>query len=268
MNELTNLQDTFQSYLLHADNQIANLIVGTENVPVELRLMIYGNAYRARLLEALESTYSVLKTYVGDDDFYQLGNEYIDSFPSTFRSIRWFGDQLPEFLKNHPEYGNYPHLSELAKIEWTMTLVFDAEDSESLVVEDMNKLPSHAWDKLQIQFHPSVRVLNLSWNVFEIWQTISDDQEPPEPVCSPSPVVWVLWRNNFLSHYSSVMEDEAWVVNLITKDYTFGMLCEALTQWTDDQNAIMRAAALLKGWIIAGMVKKQILGKDVINHES
>lgn len=258
MNDLADLQDKFQTYLLHSSNQIEHSIVGTENVPVELRLMIYGDAYRARLLEALESTYTALKAYMGDDDFYQLGHEYIDAFPSTYRSIRWFGDQLPDFLKNHIQYCDYPFLSELAKIEWAMTIVFDAADSDVLKTEDMNNIPADKWENMQIQLHPSVSLLSLSWNVFEIWQNISSDQEPPEPVCSEAPVVWILWRNELLNHYSSLSEDEAWAINMVTNGYTFGMLCEGLCKWTDEQNAVARAAILLKGWIIAGLVQKDI----------
>ena len=97
--------------------------------------------------------------------------------------------------------------------------------------------------------------MSLSWNAFEIWQTLSDGQEPPEPVCSSSPVAWLLWRNELINHYSSIMDDEAWAVSMIKKGYTFSMLCEGLSLWSDDQKAVMRAAALLKTWIINGMVR-------------
>lgn len=254
MNNLTDLQDKFQCYLMSSDKQIEDLIVGTAKVPVETRLMIYGNAYRSRLLEVLESSYPILKAYLGDDDFYQLGNEYIDNFPSTFKSIRWFGDQLPDFLHNHHQFCDYPYLSELAKIEWTMTLAFDAADSKVKTIEEMNNLAPDDWENLQIPFHSSVHLLNLHWNAFEIWQNISDDKEPPEPVCLSLPITWVVWRHDLINHYFPASEDEAWAINGILEGYNFGMLCEGLSQWMDDENAVMQAAALLKKWINDGMV--------------
>jgi len=256
MSELARLQEQFQAYLLHADTQIEDMIIGTDDAPVALRLMIYGNAYKARLLEALESTYSILKTYLGDDDFNQLGNEYIDTYPSTYRSIRWFGDRFPEFLISHSHYGDYPFISELAKIEWTMALVFDAADDAILIPNDLHTLPHHDWPHLQIHFHSSLQLINVSWNVFEIWQSISDELDPPEPVCSSSPVTWVLWRKDLLNHYSSLTTDEAQAMNIVIQHGTFGMICEGLCHWHDDQSAVTRAASLLKGWINAGMVKK------------
>lgn len=255
MAELIRLQENFQAYLLDDDKQIEKMIVNTDSIPVELRLQIYRNAYGARLIEALESTYPVLKTYLGDDAFYQLGNEYISACPSTYRSIRWFGDQLPAFLKTHAQYCHYPYLYELTQIEWTMTLVFDAADHPLLQVDDISPLPAQSWPHLQIQFHSSVHLLKLFWNAFEIWQSISDEQPPPEPVCSPSPVVWALWRNDFVDHYSPVSEDEALAMNIVIQNGTFSMICDGLCQWHDEQSAVTRAAILLKGWINAGMVK-------------
>ena len=241
--------------MLHDNHQIKDLIVGTEKVSVEVRLMIYGNAYRARLLEALESTYPVLKTCMGDDDFYQLGHEYIDTTPSIYKSIRWFGDQLPAFLRDHEQYGDYPYLSELAMVEWTMTLVFDAKDSDVMTEADINQLTGDEWQALRIQFIPSMYLLNLSWNVLEIWQTISDEQKPPQAVCSASPVNWVLWRHELMNHHSSITQEEAFAIKRVMEGDTFAMLCEGLCQWMDEENAVMRAVTLLKGWIISGMVR-------------
>jgi len=245
MKNLMSLQDKFQAYLLHDNHQIEDLIVGTDKVPVELRLMIYGNAYRSRLLEALESSYPILKTYLGEDDFYQLGHEYLDAFPSTYPSIRWFGDQLPSFLQDHEYYSHHPYLAELALIEWTMTLVFDAADSNILTVEDINLLPSDAWETLQIQFIPSMHRLRLSWNAFEIWQTISNNGNPPQPIAYDTPIHWVLWRNALINNYSSIAEDEAFAIDRMTEQNTSGMVCEGLCKWMDEETAVMKAVTLL-----------------------
>lgn len=254
MNNLTDLQDKFQAYLLQSSKQIKDLIVSTEKVPAETRLMIYENAYRSRLLESLELSYPILKTYLGDDDFYQLGNEYIDNFPSTFKSIRWFGDQLSDFLHTHHQLSDYPYLSELAKIEWTMTLAFDAADSKAKTLEEMNKLAPDDWENLKIEFHPCLHILNLHWNAFEIWQNLCDEKQPPEPIYYSSPMTWIIWRHDFNNHYSFIEEYEALAINQIKQGYTFGMLCEDLSQKTDDENAVVQAAALLKKWIHAGMI--------------
>lgn len=254
MKDLLSLQDAFQAYLLDDTHDlIANSIVTTEKVPAELRLNIYGNAYRARMLEALESTYPVLKTCLGEDEFYQLGLEYLAAYPSTFRSIRWFGHQLPDFLRTHAEYISY---TELALLEWTMSLVFDAAFCDLMTVDDMAQLPGDAWETLQIQFIPSVYQLRLFSNAFAIWQAVSDGLQPPQLTYTSVPVHWLLWRQGLLNHYASQAEDEAFMVASIMKKQTFGMICEGLCQWMDEEDAVNKAVLLLKGWIISGIIKR------------
>lgn len=254
MKELLKIQDQFQAYLLNENPEIESAIVSTEKVSIETRLMIYGNAYRLRLLEVLESSFPVLKKLMGDEDFYQLGHEYIDSYPSTYRSIRWFGDELAAFLQEN--YSDQPWFAELAAVEWTMSLVFDAADGAILTVNDIAQLSADSWESLQIQFVPSVHRLNVCWNVFPIWQALSEDQQAPELTSSLAPMQWVLWRNELINHYASQAEDQACVMNKIMDGARFGEVCESLCEWMDEEQAVMRAATLLRGWVDSGMIKK------------
>lgn len=257
MSQLTRLQDEFQNYLLHSSNQIHQHIVDTRKVSAETRLAIYSNAYRARLLEALIINYPVLSQYLGEEDFEKLGNEYIDAYPSTYRSIRWFGDKLSQFLRASSHYSSWPFLSELAQFEWAMTLAFDAADSTLLQLEEVGRVPPDAWVDMRFQAQPSAQRLNLKWNVVSIWQALTDDQEPNEPQESFS-VSWILWRKDFLTQFCSLSLEEAWAIDAMLNGSTFGDICEGLCQWVDEQNAAMHGASLLKGWITAGLLTKVI----------
>lgn len=253
MNNLFNSQNKFQNYLLHGHEEFQKLIVSTVKVPAEIRLAIYSNAYRSRLVEALESNYPNLSAYVGDEIFEQMANDYLDQHPSRFRSIRWFGDQFAHFLNVHNEYKDYPYLSELAKFEWTQTLVFDAADSTVIKIEEIAKISPEHWNNMRFDFHPSVHRLNLSWNVVQIWQAISDNQSPDEPVQQPA-VPWMLWRRELVNQFCSLSESEAWAMDAIRNKSIFGEICEGLCKWVDKQEAAMQAASLLKGWIQAGLL--------------
>lgn len=258
MDKLLNVESIFQDYLLHSNQDIFNHVVGTCKVPVDIRLGIYENAYRARLHEALIATYPVLQSYLGYEQFEELCFAYIDAHPSEFRSIRWFGDQLTDFMNMNSPYKEFPYLSELAKLEWTMALVFDAANGPVLQLEDMQSIPPEAWSTMRLQIHPSAHRLSLSWNTVQIWQTITDEQTPTEPQ-QAIPVHWLFWRKELMSQSSSLSEDEAWAIDIVINKSTFGELCEGLCQWIDEKNAGMHAASLLKGWIIAGLISEVIL---------
>ena len=76
MGRLPEIQTDFQSYLLNGDAAIGAHVVGTERVPIATRLAIYGDGYRARLIEALQANFPVLSDLLGEGDFETLAAAY------------------------------------------------------------------------------------------------------------------------------------------------------------------------------------------------
>lgn len=265
MKSLLTLQNKFQEHLLHSQNDIFNYIVNTEKVPTDVRLSIYSHAYRSRLLEALASNYPSMQLYLGSEQFETLGNAYIDRYPSHFRSIRWFGDQLENFLRENKPYNDFPYLSELAKVEWIMTLVFDAANNDVVILENLTSIPPECWVDMHLQAHPSAHLIQLSWNVVPIWQALSQDESPCELLQSDMPISWFFWRSNLINQYCSLTNDEASALDAMLKGNTFGEICEVLCHFVDEKEVAMRAASLLKGWISAGLIAeiKYNLGDDL-----
>lgn len=256
MNKLFHLETTFQDYLLQAKTDIFQHMVGTTNVPIETRLAIYSNAYRARLHEALAASYSILQSYLGEASFEELCYSYIDIHPSNFRSIRWYGDELASFLSQHDVYKAYPYLAELAAFEWALALAFDGRDGPVIQLEDMQHIPPDVWADMKLHIHPTAYRLSLSWNVVQIWQAMADEQPPPEAQQHSAPLNWVIWRNERLSQFSSLTAEETWALDAAMKGKTFGDICEGLCHWIEEDAVGMHAASLLKGWITAGLLSR------------
>jgi hypothetical protein len=258
MSKLLQVEHAFQNYLLEATSDIFKHVIGTKKVPVEVRLAIYSNAYRSRLHEALQANYPILERYLGYDAFLETAYAYSEHHPSTFRSIRWFGNQLASFLQTHSLYKDYPHIAELAQFEWTMTEVFDAADANVISHESMQAIPLEAWVDMRLSVHPSLKLLLHSWNTVQLWQAIKNEENPEEP-CKTAPVTWALWRNGLISRFSSLPEDEAWAMKAMMQGSSFGEICEGICQWVEEQQAGLHAASLLKGWINAGLITEVII---------
>lgn len=254
MKELIQLQNEFQEYLFHVSDAIQDDIIETEKVPAEIRLSIYQNAYYSRLLEALETTYPILKKHMGEEDFESMGYEYIHQYYSTYRSIRWFGDKMEDFLSEHSDYRGLPYLSELSKFEWTMCLVFDAADADTVSFQEIGNVAPEDWENMRFKQHPSLHCLHLEWNVVAIWQALSENEIPAVLEKSDSSITWIAWRNDFTNHFCSLPLDEAWAMNAMMSGQSFGEICEGLCQWHDENETPMHAASLLKGWINAGLI--------------
>jgi hypothetical protein len=266
MNNLKKIQNTFQNYLFQQNsskeavisceeilnNDLHSLIISTNKISAEERLAVYSYAYQAHLIDALSEHYPMLKLYLGDEQFEALSLSYIKKHPSTYRSIRWFGDQLSSFLAENTFYRTFPYLSELAQFEWTQSLVFDALNSQILTLEEISTVPLEQWATMQFTSHPSVYRLNLSWNIVEIWQALKENQTPPEPTSQST--LLVLWRNNFINQYCVLTDDEAWAMDAMLNCASFSEICEGLCQWHDVETTALHAASLLKGWILSGLI--------------
>ncbi len=292
MSALTDLQSDFQAYLLQGGNRMLARVTGTPKVSAETRLSIYYDAYRLRLLEALDSNYPVLHAWLGDAEFEKLGLAYLQTNPSTHFSIRYFGHRLPEYLVGK-EYRDRPYLAEMAAFEWAISEAFDSADGPITQIEDMGAVPPEAWPGMRLQLHASVQRLDLKWNVPAIWKAIRQNLEAerisdacrsetsntpsmhkenqdgpaaithvPPPEASDHPQAWLVWRQDLKNYFRSLSVDEAWALDAARAGETFAAVCEGLCEWIDAQNVALHAAGLMKQWITDGIVSGIDVGKE------
>ena len=251
---LRRLQQDLQSHLLGDESAIAAAIVDAPPLPIAERLGIYRNAYRVRLIEALDATYPVLHAVLGDEVFSALGEEFVAAHPSVYRSIRWYGSELAEFLGQCPPYAEQPILAELALLEWTLAEVFDAADAEPVQRAALSAVAPSAWSELRFEFHPSLRRLFLQWNTAAVWQAMSRDEAPPDPCCAEQPMPWLLWRQNLQNYFRSMAADEAAALDAALRGADFAQICEALAEWLPQDEIPLRAASLVGLWADSGII--------------
>src|SRR5271169_3871999 len=162
---LAGLQQAFQAYV-HEPARLDDIVQGIHpdtRVSAEDRLGIYATAYRLRLLEALDADYPGLHVLAGDEEFDAIGRAFIAAQPSVFYNLRWYGGDLPRFLRNSDEYRQYGVLAEMADFEWALVTAFDAPDDPLLQVEDIARVAPGDWPELRFEVHSSVQMVDLLW---------------------------------------------------------------------------------------------------------
>ena len=254
MAELERLQEDFFRWLTRGEREFEQDILGSAKVPAALRMEIYRNAYRLRLQDALVDSYPALHTLLGDDRFDTLGQAYIEAHPSHHFSIRWFGHRLGEFLAASPDYRETPVLAEMAAFEWALRDAFDAADSPVLGLDDLRGIAPEAWAGLGFRLHPSLRRLDLSWNVPQLWSAVDRGSGPIPHEQNPYPVGWAVWRRELQTFYRSLEVDEAWALDAAARGESFGAICAGLTEWVDELNAPQRAAGMVSRWVEEGLI--------------
>jgi len=254
LSELNELQEGFFRWLLRGDRAFERSVRGTEKVGSALRLDIYRNAYRVRLLDALADAYPAVHTLLGDDRFQALGLAYIDAEPSHHFSIRWFGHRLSRCLADAADYQDTPVLAEMAAFEWALRDAFDAADARALSLDELRRIAPEAWADLGFRLHPSMSRLDLAWNVPQLWSAIDNGDAPVAPERREYPVGWVVWRRQLQTYFRSLDVDEAWALDAATKGEKFDAICAGTTEWVDELNAPQRVAGMLSRWAEEGLI--------------
>jgi Putative DNA-binding domain len=253
MKQLAQLQSDFQAYLLDSTKGAAFIkqIVNDKKVGVKTRLGIYADAYRLRIIEALSNSYPILKALLGDDLFEKAASSYIDKFPSTYRNMRWVGDQMSEHLQ--VSFPQYPIAAEMATFEWALGLAFDADDAPILTLQNLAEIPPENWADLRFKFHPAMQLFMFKFNVLRVWQALNAEEAPPKVAQINEPCV--VWRKNLNSHYRSLDVAELAAIQAVISGTSFGELCEKLQENASEEVATMQAAQYLSGWIEANCIE-------------
>ncbi len=248
-------QQSMYDYLIaNKLDALQALVLDNTDLKLNTRLRIYYDGYRLRLIDTLAEDFPKLKSFMGDDRFEALAREYIDKYPSRFFTLRHFGKRFPQFLYNHSSYQHHLYLGELAQFEWALSNTLDATDAASLTFEHFSSLPAEKWPDLKIQFHPSVILLKLYWDMPQIWHAIDQAEEERDPKTCAKPQAWLLYRKAYTSFFRSCSEDEAFALAYMQAKHNFAELCAALCERMSEDKVANFALGYLKLWLDEGLI--------------
>ncbi len=253
MTKLGRLQSRFLNSVLDTNEPVPPEIQPSHNMNAAARFKIYQDAYRLRLVEALAENYPALHTITGDDWFEEICLAYIDAHPSRHFSIRYFGHEMPGFLRHRET----PLLAEMAQFEWAIRYAFDGPNAQALTMEDLSKIPAADWPELVFQLLPTCQRITLQWNVPQLWQAAIQNEAPVEPVQHETPIQWIIWRPELETHFRSLDAREADLLAQLEQQVSFSQLCDSLVQYDlAEPQRIM--ASYLNGWIENGLLSREL----------
>jgi hypothetical protein len=245
---LLQLQTQFQQYLLNEDLAIESCVISTPTVPAITRLQVYKDAYFLRLLEVLESDYPILKNIMGNERFEQLIADYIHCYPSAYRSVRWVGQHLANYIDKEPAFADTPWLKEIALFEWALNDAFDSADKPPLGLESMATISPLDWPNLSFTIHPSVQRWDSEYDIIPLWHAAKNEMPLPIAKAVKSPIL--VWRKEYDVKFQLMSVDAALMLDTLIAGKTFSSACENLCTLIDEENVAMHAASLLKRFII------------------
>ena len=256
MHNLRRLQTELLDYLLDQSPVIEEYIASGGSIDKRTRLNIYGNAYKLRLRDVIDTDHEILSYYLGDDLFNKLVDGYIESHPSTYASLRDFCCEIPMYLKVTPPFRDHPVISELARFERTLLFAFDANDAPLAKMIELSNVPLDKWPNIQVRFHPSVQLFETFTNCVEVWRAIKLKATPPEAIENDN-IVWIVWRTvERITEFRSMNVSEIGMIKAFLQGATLAEVCEELLEYHPEHEVSEVAVKYISQWIQRGQVAK------------
>lgn len=238
------------------------LVRGDRGLDVAARLHVYGNAWFARIHEALRSDHPALASELGADAFHDLAKVYLLAHPSRFFSLREVGGALADYLTDGALADTFrrrcAHAADLARFERTLLDAFDAADAPVLAREALASVAPERWAGLRFVLAPSLRLLSLAHPVHErlpVDEIAAPDTSPRAPApLAARPTHYRVWRRDEGVRWKEIDEDELALLRDARDGAPFGALCASLAERGDEAEAAPRAVALLERWLAAGLL--------------
>lgn len=236
------------------------LVRGDRGLDAAARLHVYGNAFFARIHEALGNDYPGLAAELGADAFHDLVKVYLLAHPSRFFSLRDVGGALAGYLADGALADAFrrrcAHGADLARFEWALVEAFDAVDAPVLRREALAAVAPERWAGLRFALAPSLRLLSLAHPVHERLPADADGEAPPR---TPSPLTarpthYRVWRRDESVRWTEIDADERALLGDVAEGTPFGALCARLADRGDESDAAPRAVGLLERWLAAGLI--------------
>jgi len=209
---LRNIQEAWHHYIFaHEAESLVPAIAQNAQENIE----IYADAYEARLLEAMEKTFPLLREKLGETLFDDLAIEYLLSHPSHHFSLAGIGEKFSEFLAT-----THSDASEVAALDWAIHIAMDSKNAIPVSIVSLQNVPTEKWGELCFQLHPSLNILQKHR----------------------------VWRRGIQVYYVPLPPEEYYLMTLIQKKYPFGEICEKLAEMMSEDKVTSYVISTLQQW--------------------
>ncbi len=162
--------------------QLGELIRPSATLTPAERVGVYHGMYLLRMKEALAADYPALQHFLGEPAFTELITAYVQKYPSRSYSLNPLSDHLPAFIADAdaPTLPRAAFCHDLARLELTISQVFDAKETPPLSPARIAAVAAADWERARLSPVAAHCLLELRYNVNAYLQSVRD-QSPTAP---------------------------------------------------------------------------------------
>lgn len=258
MSDLHALQTELAQALMSVRPSTLAPLQGDALADAKSRLFVYQRGYRLRLREALATEFPGLALMMGRR-FTSMLDDYVMAHPSSHYNIRWHGAGLATFLEQTMPWRTQPAWAEMAKLDWAISIAFDAADEAGISAADLSGVPAEAWAELRLHPLKHLQWLTLTCNAEAFRRAADQGAARPRLRRLDHPRQFVVWRPAMDVRYRRVTPDELSALRGMARGESFSQLCERLAAQHVAASAPQRMLGHLMRWLGEGLIGRSEL---------
>ena len=178
MQQLAERQRDFAASVLDPALPMPDGLVGPDGEPDPKRFAIYRNNVVVSLIEALEEAFPAVHRIVGDDFFRAMARAYVMVQPPRSPIMLDYGAGFPDFIRSFEPAAGLPYLEDVARIELAWTEAYHAPENMPIDPSAFNEVDPDQVATIQLELHPSLRLVRSQFPALTIWQMNVADGVP------------------------------------------------------------------------------------------
>jgi len=159
----------------------ASVVRPSASLTAPERVGVYHDMYLGRMREALESDYPGLARFFGPDAWERLVAAYVQAHPSRSYTLNVLGRRLPDFVRT-ARVPRPTFCRDLARLEWAVAEVFDAEETPPLTEADLASIAPGEWERARLVPVAALRLLVLDHDAGAHLDALRDGKRRLPPV--------------------------------------------------------------------------------------
>jgi hypothetical protein len=181
-------QSQFRAALLDPDRAVPPGLTDGQGRPAQKRFAVYRNNVTVALVDALRSSFPVLRKLLGTQNFDQLARVFARAHPPSSPLMMYYGDEMAAFLHGFEPLQHIGYLPDVARLECAMRRSYHAADAAPLAPEALASVAPEALLASTITLAPAVRLVPSQWPLYDIWR-FNMIEGAPKPQASAQPVL-------------------------------------------------------------------------------
>ncbi len=225
---------------------LAEIAADDDAPPSSIGMGIYRNAYRARLISALESGYERTRRWVGEEAFEAAATHYILTMPPSSWTLDAFGAQFPDVLAQL--FAGDGEVAELAWLEWQMQQAFAAPDLPELDAVRLAAagLDEDGWNAVRFSMAAGFTARAVDYDLAALWQGLAPDETAPPA----QPHQLIVWRQALRPRFRLLDSREYTALALLAGGASLGAVGTKLEQSDGDAAQLGEWLAI---WLTEGL---------------